>query len=187
MKSEYAPMLSVKEKLLLIAKHLCWALPLLFVTETWFFPWLTLYAEVAHCHDYGWATGAELLIYGVFVGLPLSAVIVFSILLGPLSWRVYQSQQFPPPGEKVLRPTAYVYGTKARFRVYVFGLVILALFGLSVQGVFWAQDVLLESGHTFESLKSSTIEAKGASSVTAQHFSSSLSNGYLCESNGINI
>lgn len=142
MKSEYAPMLSVKEKLLLIAKHLCWALPLLFVTETWFFPWLTHYAEVAHCHDYGWATGIELLMYGVFIGLPLSAAMILIAIEGRKSIRVYQLAQTPLPGEKVLRPTKYIYGRKARLRPIVFFAVIGLMLLLSFQGFFWATEIL---------------------------------------------
>lgn len=78
--------------------------------------------------------------YGLFIAPPLSTLLLLLVALGPTMWRTLRSGQFPPPGQKVLRLTRYVYGFRARIRVFVYGIALACLVGLSVQGYFWAKE-----------------------------------------------
>ena len=139
--SEYAPEYSRRERVILIARHLAWLLPLFAVTKYWFFPWLDRYVGNAHCYDYGWVTGVELVYYGIFVGLPLHIVLVFLFVEGRRSYKVIRVGQNPLPGEKVFKPTKYSYGVRAKIKPYLFFMVMAFLIGLSIRGIFWANDI----------------------------------------------
>ena len=107
----------------------------------WLEPFLSRYAKFANCHQYGTINGAEVLMYGVFAGLPLSLTLFFSVLLGPGSLRAIRARQDPPPGEKVLRPTRYRRGTKALIRPAALLLTISFMLGVSVWGSFQAYEM----------------------------------------------
>lgn len=135
---QWAPQYSRHERLKLLAFHGAWALPLLLVTQLVFFPWFETFVETAPCRQLGPFSAMELVIYGIFVGLPGSFVLLALAIEGKHSLRVWQLAQHPLPNEKVLKPTRYVYGRRARVRPVLFLLVILCVAGLTVQGVFWA-------------------------------------------------
>jgi len=143
----YATEYTRKERTMFVLKHLIWVLPLFAVTKFWFLPWLEGYAEVAHCYNYGEFTGIHVVFYGLFVGLPLLSAIILFIGEGPRSIKVIQLGQSPLPNEKVFTPTKYKYGVKAKIKPYIFFAILVFLLGLSVRGVFWANDIIaLSSG-----------------------------------------
>src|SRR6478736_6486360 len=110
---EYAPMYSKQEKIKIITKNLAVLIPVYLFMQLWFFPKMSEYSGNANCHIYGPLTGAHIVFYGVFVGIPLS-VVIFLIPSALRAVKVYKLGQFPLPGEKVMELTKYTYGTRAK-------------------------------------------------------------------------
>ena len=140
--SNLAPEYTKRERIVLVVKHLAWVAPLFAVSKLWFFPWLESYAAKAHCYKYGLFTGVHVVFYGVFVGLPLLSAIIVFILEGRRSIRVIQLGQNPLPNEKVFKTTKYSYGLKAKVKPIILLGILLFLIGLSMRGVFWANDII---------------------------------------------
>ncbi|EKF73185.1 hypothetical protein A11A3_14972 [Alcanivorax hongdengensis A-11-3] len=141
--THWAPQYTRAERWRLLLLHGAWALPLLLVTQSLFFPWFEGYVRTAHCRQYLLAgqwpvTGLQLVVFGLFVGLPALLTLTVLALEGRRSYRALMLAQFPPPGEKVWRRTAYLYGGKARLRAGLFFAMVLLLVGLCVQGYGWA-------------------------------------------------
>lgn len=140
--TEWAPQYSKAEGIRLLLFHAAWAVPLFLLTEFFFFPWFERYMETAHCHHYGSLNGLELVIYSIFIGLPLGMALMVLALEGWHSFQILRLGQSPLPGEKVFRPTRYVYGNRARIKPVIFFLLVLFLCGVSVQGFFWADALI---------------------------------------------
>lgn len=136
---DYAPEYTTKERINIFLTVLAWGGPLVAALQFWFFPWLKQYSANAHCYQYGSFTGLHIIFYGLFIGLPLLMTCLLLILEGKRSINIIKLGQTPLPGEKVLAPTKYIYGTQAKLKAYLFFAIILFVMGLSVQGYFWAQ------------------------------------------------
>lgn len=145
---QWAPQYSSRERWHLFGLHAAWALPLLLVTQLVFFPWFETFVETAPCRQVGPFSAMDLLIYGIFVGLPGSFVLIVLALEGRHSLRVWQLAQHPLPDEKVLKPTRYVYGRRARLRPMLFLGMILVITALTLCGVVWAGEFLAGLGPT---------------------------------------
>ena len=144
--AEFAPEYSKREKLRLLLMHIAWAFPLFIVTQHFFLPWFSLYIQQAHCYHYaGWA-GNELVFYGLFVGLPVSLVVILLLIEGPRTMRILlspnRSAQNPLPNEKVFKPTRYTYGAKAKIKPTILLMLLMLLLAMSIRGIFWAQDII---------------------------------------------
>ncbi|WP_372635739.1 hypothetical protein [Alcanivorax jadensis] len=142
--AEWAPQYSKAERIRLLLFHAAWAVPLFLLTEFFFFPWFERYLETAHCHRYGAFNGLELVLYGLFIGLPLGLALLVLAIEGRHSFQILRLGQLPLPGEKVFRPTRYVYGHRARIKPLIFFLLVVFLCGVSVQGFFWADAMIGE-------------------------------------------
>lgn len=140
--TEYAPEYTKKEKIIITLKNIAWALPLLLICQLGFFPWLEQYANNEPCYQYGSITNMHLIFYGIFVGIPLSITFLLLALQGSRNLNILKLGQAPLPNEKVFAQTKYTYGTKAKWRAYVFFIVVALICALSIQGVFWANDML---------------------------------------------
>ena len=152
---DYAPQYTKRERFILAAKIASWAVPLFIALKFWFLPWFKEYAEVAHCYDYGAFTGVHVVFYGLFAGLPLLFALIFLVLDGKKCLKIIKFGQLPIPGEKVVSPTKYVYGFKAKIRAYVFIVVISIFLGLGVQGYFWANDIIYNPNNIYPECKNS--------------------------------
>ncbi|MBQ0727711.1 hypothetical protein [Thalassolituus oleivorans] len=143
--NNYAPEYTKKERIAIIVKSLLLALPIYAVAQLWFFDWLREYADNANCYYYGNITGVHLLIYSMFVGLPLLPAIMLFIFEGRRSLKVIKLGQSPLPGEKVFKKTMYTYGYKAKIQpVFVFlfiGLCITSSLWGAIQAHKLTQDV----------------------------------------------
>ncbi|KZY39575.1 hypothetical protein A3754_12465 [Alcanivorax sp. HI0083] len=142
--AEWAPQYSKGERIVRLLCHAGWAAPLFLLTEFFFFPWFERYMETAHCHHYGSLNGLELVIYSLFIGLPLGLALVVLAIEGRHSLQILRLGQSPLPGEKVFRPTRYVYGNRARIKPVIFFLLVVFLCGVSVQGFVWASATIGE-------------------------------------------
>ncbi len=140
--ADWAPQYSKAERIRLLLFHAAWAVPLFLLTEFFFFPWFERYVETAHCHHYGSLNGLELVVYSLFIGLPLGLALIVLAIEGRHSVRVLRLGQSPLPDEKVFRPARYVFGHRARIKPLIFFLLVVFLCGLSVQGFFWASAMI---------------------------------------------
>ena len=142
--SEFAPEYTKPEKLRIFALHLAWAIPVFIIAKFWLMPWFDEYADRAHCYDYGFVTGTQLVLYAGFVGIPISFALIIFAFEGIRSLRVIRLGQNPLPGEKVFRTTKYKYGVRARVQPVIVLLLFAALLGLSVKGMFSVDEIAAE-------------------------------------------
>ena len=140
--NEFAPEYSKKERLAILLKHMAWAIPLIVIMNFMFFPWFKVYAENAHCYKYGNISGTEVIFFGLFVGLPLLSAILVALLEGMNCIKILQYGQSPLPGEKVFRPTKYVYGVRAKLKPFLVFIIVAIFIGLSVKGVYSAKQTI---------------------------------------------
>lgn len=139
---KYAPEYSTQERAILVLKYLAWAALIFIVLEYWLFPSFIDYVKQAHCYDYGSFTGAHVVFYGLFIGLPIFIALLIFAIQGPSHLKAYRSGQYPPPNEKVFQPTEYVYGVRAKLRTYILFAILLFLVGLGIRGFFWANEII---------------------------------------------
>jgi len=143
--SNCAPEYSKRERIVFVLKHILWFVPLYAATELWFFDWLAKYSDNANCYYYGNITGVHLVMYGLFVGLPLSSAIIIAILEGHRSIKIIKLGQNPLPEEKVFKKTKYKYGYKAKIQpiaIFCFiGVFILFSAWGSMQAYKLTQDI----------------------------------------------
>ena len=138
---EFAPLYTTRERIRLVLKILAVAAPVYLLSQFWLFPWLQNYASFANCYIYGDITGAHLLMYGVFVFIPLSLALLIWLFEARRCLKILRVGQNPLPGEKVLRKTRYRYGRAAMIQPFVLFLAIAVLIGASVWGGFQAEKI----------------------------------------------
>lgn len=138
----YAPEYSTRERIRKILLYLSWIAPTLIAYKLWFLPWLGEYAAHAHCDNYGPFTGAHIIFYSLFIGLPASMGIAFFALEGKDILKIYRLGQYPLPARKVFQPTKYVYGFSARLRATGYGVILFAIIGMSIWGYFAANEII---------------------------------------------
>lgn len=138
---EFAPLYSTRERIRMVLKILAIMAPIYLLAEFWFFPWFRQYSSFANCYQYGEITGTHLVMYGVFVFIPLSMAGLILLLEGRRSFRVIRSAQNPLPGEKVFRKTRYKYGRAAMIQPIMLLLVTVAIIGVSIWGSFQAEKI----------------------------------------------
>ena len=139
--SEFAPLYSTRERIRLVAIMGAAVIGFYLFGEFWLEPFVFRYAQFANCYQYGAFNGVEVLWYSGLVGLPLSVTVVFAIMLVPGSLRAIRARQYPPPGEKVLRPTRYRRGGQALILPVVQLFIILFMLGVSVLGGLQAHEM----------------------------------------------
>ena len=118
-----------------------WFVVLSAATELWLFDWLIKYSDNANCYYYGNITGVHLIMYGLFVGIPLSLAIILAACTARSSIGIIKLGQYPLPGEKVLRKTKYIYGRKAKMIPVVIFLIIGLLLIFSLWGAVQAYKI----------------------------------------------
>jgi hypothetical protein len=87
-------------------------------SEKWFFPWLSEFSGRAHCADILGFNGADVLFASLFLGLPLTFLVI-TVWLALLSLKILKSGQMPPPGSWVCRDTVPKSGRSITWRAYV--------------------------------------------------------------------
>ncbi|NHZ93197.1 hypothetical protein F2P45_29915 [Massilia sp. CCM 8733] len=136
--SEFAEQYTRAERLRLGLLILPAGLALLVATKLWFFPALAAFAASAECREIGGVNGITLLMYGLFVGLPLLLALVLGATVGVAGYKSLRSGQFPPAGTKVLRPTRIRRGRRATLTGAACLLLALAPLALAAWGWFQA-------------------------------------------------
>lgn len=133
----FAPEYTRNEKLRIVVTHAAWSFPLLACLHFYLLPAFKEFANTAPCRNYWGIDGA----YTVFIPVFCSPLL-FAVLLAALWGHEYKSilrlAQYPLPGQKVFKPTPYVYGFKAKLRAYVFFSFITLLIGVGIYGLIWS-------------------------------------------------
>jgi hypothetical protein len=132
--AEYAELYTTKQRLVFIAITLGLLLPLMIVTDRVGFPALEGYAATAHCRELLGIPGTTVLIYALFVGLPLSGAVLVGV---PLAWRglrIIRDGQRPPRGVRVFKPTRIRRGAQARLAGYAHMLPLLFFIAVAIWG-----------------------------------------------------
>lgn len=135
---EYAEEFTQKEKYQRIALTMLFATFIVITHEKWVFPFISWYASTAHCHTPLGFSGASVLWYSVFVGLPLLCAIVIGVVSIPLGIKGLRDKQFPPQGIKVYKPTKIMRGWKATVKSAMHLVIPIALILMSIWGIFQA-------------------------------------------------
>ncbi len=136
--AEFAEQYTPAERQRLILLILPAALALLVALKLWLFPALAAFAASPGCREIGGVDGIALLMYGVFVGLPLLVALVLGATVGVAGYKSLRSGQFPPAGTKVLRPTRIRRGRRAILTGAACLLLALAPLALAAWGWFQA-------------------------------------------------
>lgn len=133
----FAPEYTRNEKLRIVVTHAAWSFPLLACLHFYLLPAFKEFANTAPCRNYWGIDGA----YTVFIPVFCSPLL-FAVLLAALWGHEYKSilrlAQYPLPGQKVFKPTPYVYGFKAKLRAYVFFSFITLLIGVGIYVLIWS-------------------------------------------------
>jgi len=131
--SNYAPEYTKRERVVFVIKQLLWFLPLFLVTKLWLVDWLSGYADEANCYHHGNITGVHIIMYGLFVGIPLFVAILLTTLEGRRALKVIKLGQSPLPEEKVFTKTKYKYGYKTKIKP----IILLCIIGLIIMFSLW--------------------------------------------------
>ncbi|MDD5277155.1 MAG: hypothetical protein PHR16_13860 [Methylovulum sp.] len=108
------------------------------VSKLYFFPWLNVFANSAHCRTVFGFDGLTVLWYGLFVGIPFSCVLLVGSAIGYRGYKILRDHQTPPNGEKVMRPTRIIRGSKAKIAGYLHLMAFFPFFVISIWGGFQA-------------------------------------------------
>lgn len=109
------------------------------------------FAESAPCREVFGIPGLTVLMYGLFVGLPLLALLLLAPSIGGRGYRTLRDGRFPPRGDKVYRPTRIHHGARAKLYGWLHLAALLPLLLLILWGRSQAEQLLrtqrAEPGH----------------------------------------
>jgi hypothetical protein len=142
MSNKQAPVYSTKEKVRFALINLAIAIPLFLFARFYIIPVASEKIEQKSCATFGPLYDYEWYFFGL-ISLPLFIMFIFSIK--PFlfyGYKVFKSEQYPLPGQKILRPTAYRYGLQAKISGMIFMLLSLCLLGLFVYSLHVCNQLL---------------------------------------------
>ncbi len=135
--TDYAPLYTTREKFNIIGSLLLVGLPLILFSKYMFLPWLNS-TNWFLCSVYG----LQILIFGIFVGVPLILVIT-TLFNTKQIYLILKLGQYPLPNKKTLKLTAYKYGLKAKWISYLYFFLLLPiLIAFCIWGGYEANKVL---------------------------------------------
>jgi hypothetical protein len=135
---EFAEMYSTAERIKFIVRYIISGGAIFVVSKFYFFPWLTQFANTAHCRIVLGMDGRFVVWYGLFIGIPLSATLIVASTMGYRGYKVLRDGQAPPRGEKVFKPTRIVRGVKAKMIGYFQLLSFVPFLAFAIWGGFQA-------------------------------------------------
>lgn len=161
--AEFAEQYTRAERQRLILLILPAALALLVALKLWSFPALAAFAASPGCREIGGVNGIALLMYGVFVGLPLLVALVLGATAGMAGYKSLRSGQFPAAGTKVLRPTRIRRGRLAS--LIGAAHLLLALLPLVLAAWGWFQAGQMVAGAQLKPATCASIDARAGSAI----------------------
>ncbi len=112
----------------------------------WVFPFISWYADTAHCHSPLGYSGISVLWYSLFVGMPLLCAFIIGVVTVSIGYKGITQKQFPSKGMKVYKLTKILRGwkgdLKSAFHLSIPALLIL----LSIWGYFQVDKMPHEVG-----------------------------------------
>jgi hypothetical protein len=114
----------------------------------WLFPWLREVSASAQCRTLFGNNGATLLLYGLFVGVPLVAALVIACTFGRRGFRILRDGQLPPLREKSFRPTRIRRGSSARRIGHLHVMAFMPFIAIALWGCFQATALSRQAAHT---------------------------------------
>ncbi|WP_435106669.1 hypothetical protein [Arhodomonas sp. AD133] len=115
---EYAPQYSTRERVVRVIGMVIVAAIVVFPSEWWFFPWLERFSATSPCYEILGVRGHVVLMYGIFVGMPLGIALIAGSFIFRYAYRILRDGQVPPIGQKVMGRTPIRRGRSARVRAY---------------------------------------------------------------------
>lgn len=134
MEPEFAPEYSTRERWRLVGLYSLLMLAVYGASKLWLLPRLAWFAANSQCQYVFGVSGTAVLFYGLFVGLPLGAAVLYAAFTVGISVRTIRSLQYPPPGQKVLRRTRVRKGRPAIALALAPLWVVASLCGLAAWG-----------------------------------------------------
>ncbi len=110
---EFAPEYTKTEKIRLVFGRYIWIILTLFIIHIWIFTSYARFVDNSACEKFGPLLGAELVLYGLYVGMPMLIgvpCLIYGYLRGK---KIITQGQDPLRGEKVWKRRPYVYGWRA--------------------------------------------------------------------------
>jgi uncharacterized membrane protein len=133
---EYAVEFTKRQKLIRILLAVLLGLFFVVTHNKWVFPFISWYAETAHCHKPLGYSGIAVLWYSLFVGMPLLCAFIIGVFTVPVGYKGIVQKQFPPKGMKVYKPTKIYRGWNAKLRSVSYLLVPTFFILFSIWGYF---------------------------------------------------
>lgn len=124
------------------------AIPAFLLLQFWAFPQLDHFAKTSECQQYFGHSGAELLFYGIFVGLPLLCAALVGVPVALSGIRILREGRSPPKGVKVLQRTRVRRGAAAMWIGLSRQIALVMLVGLAIWGGSAAGSILAGSDHS---------------------------------------
>lgn len=148
---EYAPEYTRQEKIRIVIKHMAWALPLVLILKYYAMPLLNDYTDGVQCYFGGKVTNHHLVFYGAFTVMPFFFIMMLLTQV-KRHYRIIKLGQNPLPHEKVMKPTAYQYGVRARLKPIAFFIMLGVLIGITIYATFQIQQFLSDNAPRVQEL-----------------------------------
>ena len=131
---EYAEEYTKKEKIVRLSCFILLGAFSIFAANTLFFPFVEDFAARPHCFTFISYNGADIIWHGLFIGMPLSLLLIVTPAMLPMGIKSLKQGQFPPAGTKVYKPTPIATGSKATIKALAFVLMPVLLLAFTVWG-----------------------------------------------------
>jgi hypothetical protein len=131
---KYAPEYSKNERIRHVAFGVIASSIIILICGNYVLPWLEQSVSSAPCREIFGINGWKVLMYCLFIGFPLSAGLLYGGILGYESYKIIRDGQWPPMGQKVLRPTKIKRGKTALLIAYLNLLPALMFITLAIWG-----------------------------------------------------
>jgi hypothetical protein len=95
------------------------------VGKIWISPWFKWFVKTGQCHRIYGLHGFEVLMFGLFVGLPCFAMLA-CLHFSREGYKIFRDKQWPAKNTKVFKPTKIVHGKKA-LAIGIAGLILPTL------------------------------------------------------------
>ncbi len=140
---KYAEQYTDEERKKILIRYLIIFAGLFVLGVFWLQPLLTEFINTAHCQVYYGISGIVVIVYGLFVALPLLIAVILQLVMTPMALRVIRQRRWPPHETRVLQKTVVVEGRRAVVRGYVL-LLVMPIFFISLisYGFIYTEDLL---------------------------------------------
>jgi hypothetical protein len=145
---EYAPTYTREERVRNVLIALAVGGAVIFVCNFLLFPKLLMLVNHVECQTVYGFSGVAVVMYSVFVGLPLSCAVSLGAFIVPRSVASIRTRQYPAPGRKVNRPIRIRRGRAAVLQAWLDISFIGFFVAIAIWGSFQAGAISRQAAHT---------------------------------------